>query len=191
MQKIDFMIGNKFIKDDNDIQMIVIAPNGDMYLASRKYNGLSMKNDLKIPGFNDNELCQYHAHYMKVLLYRYFKNNPNYETYINNKDIYDSAIDATSKLVNDGFIVFYNITLSDRIRHNEKEDPKIGIINLNKQLISKEQEKSLLTLEEELKDFDAINIPEYLGKEKGYKDNYIYSSDQICKTILKSRSKTR
>ena len=191
MKKIDFMTGKNYIKDDNDIQMIVIAPNGDMYLATRKYDGASMKKDLKIPGFNDEELCQYHAHYMKVLLYRYFKNNPNYETYINNKDIYDSAIDATNKLVNDGFIVFLNITLYDRLRHNEKQDPKIGILNLNKEFISKEQEKSLFILEEELKKFEIINIPEYLGKEKGYKDNYIFSSDQISKTILKQKGKSK
>ena len=191
MQKIDFMTGKSYIKDDNDIKMIVIAPNGDMYLASRKYDGLSMKKDLKIPGFNDYDLCQYHAHYIKVLLHRYLKNNPNYESCIKSKDIYDAAIDATSKLVNDGFIVFYNITLYDRIRHNEKEDPKIGIINMNKDLITKDQEKSLLILEEELNNFNIINIPEYLGDNKGYKDNYIYSSNQIYETILKQKGKSK
>ena len=42
-----------------------------------------------------------------------------------------------------------------------------------------------------LKNFEIINIPEYLGKEKGYKDNYIFSSDQICKTILKQKGKSK
>ena len=186
MQKIDFITGKQFIKDDKDIKMIVIAPNGDMYLATRKYDGLSIKKDLKIPVFNEYDLCKYHAHYIRILLHRYFKNNPTYLNCLKNEDIYDAAIDATSKLVKDGFIVFYNIT-----QYNENNTPKIGIININMELITKEQEKSLLVLEEELKDFDIINIPEYLGEEKGYKDNYIYSSDQICKTILKSRSKTR
>ena len=191
MQKIDFMTGKKYIKDDNDIKMIVIAPNGDMYLATRKYDGLSMKKDLNIPEFNDYELCQYHAHYIRALIHRYFNNNPNYLNCIKNKDIYEAAIDTTNQLVKDGFIVFYNITQYDKITYNEKKDPKIGIININRELITKEQEKSLLILEKELKDFDAINIPEYLGKEKGYKDNYIYSSDQICKTILKQKGKSK
>ncbi len=62
MQKIDFITGKQFIKDDKDIKMIVIAPNGDMYLATRKYDGLSIKKDLKIPVFNEYDLCKYHAH---------------------------------------------------------------------------------------------------------------------------------
>ena len=191
MQRIDFMAGTHFVKDDKDIKMIVIDPNGNMYLATRKYDGLSMKKDLNVPEFNDYELCQYHAHYIRVLLHRYFKNNPNYLKYLKNEDIYEAAIDTTNQLVKDGFIVFYNTTQYDKMTYNEKKDPKIGIININMELLTKEQEKSLLVLEEELKDFDAINIPEYLGPKKGYKDNYIHSSDQICKTILKQKGKSK
>lgn len=190
MKKIDLMTGQKYIKDNNHIKLIIINPNGDMYLASNQYDNLSMIKDfnIKVPMIYDT--CKTHAHYIQVLLHKYFINNPNYQHIINNKDIFDAIIDTTNQLLKDGFIVFYNITNYNERTNNNQKNTQTGILNINYYKVTKEQKERLLELEKELKDFTTINVPEYLDPIIGYNDNYI-KPNQLYETIFGKKRKTR
>ena len=192
MKIIDFMTGKDFVKDNEDIKLIVISPEGNIFLASKKYDNYLMKKDFNIPYYEDNEKCTHHKDYIQALLNRYFKDNPKYKKSMKNFTPEENLTITTNvihQLLDDGYVIFSNITTYDGIFYQLHGTN--GRIFINYPTITEKQEESLKKIEEYLKNFKEITIENYLDHKNNLCDIYTIHSNSIYNTILgkKSRSK--
>lgn len=192
MQKIDFMAKKKYVKDKNDIKLLIIAPNGDILLTSKKYDNKLMKKDLNIPYYNDNDKCYYHADNIQVLLNNYFIDKPDYQKYRTRINPDNNAIitfNVIHKLLEDGYIVFYNNTSYDGIYYQLHGTH--GTLYINYPTLTEEQEQSLKEIEQELETFKEINIEKNIDHAKNYVINYTTTYDQIYNTLFNNKGRSK
>ena len=192
MKAIDFMSGKEFIKDEEDIKLIIINPEGDIYLASKKYDNMSMKKDFNLNYYNDNEKCNHHKDYIQVLLNRYFKDNPNYKKYIKkytNEENLTLTTNVIHQLLKDGYIIFSNLTTYGSIYF--MLHGKNGRLFINLPTVTKEQAKSLKTIENYIENFEEITIEKYLDHQRNKCQLIQLNNNRIYNTLFEKKSKAK
>ena len=192
MQKIDFMTGENFVKDNKDIKLLVICPNGDILLTTRKHDNSSMKKDFNIPYYGEDDKCYYHADNIQVLINNFFSNNPHYQKYktkINPDNNAQITFNVIHTLLEDGYIVFYNNTSYDGIYYQLHGTH--GNLYINYPAVTEEQEKSLKEIEKDLEAFKEINIEKYLDHSQNCLDTYTTTNNQIYNVIFFNKRKTK
>ena len=61
----------QYIKEDKDIKLIIIDPNGKIYLSTISNDGNDMKKTYNLDFYPDNYKCTYHIDYLQVFLNRF------------------------------------------------------------------------------------------------------------------------
>lgn len=187
--KIDFMNKKQYIKEDKDIKLIIIDPNGKIYLSTISNDGNDMKKTYNLDFYPDNYKCTYHIDYLQVFLNRFLKENKNYKSLIgliNN----DKTFNIFDQLLKDGYIVFSNNTSYEGIFY--QINGTYGDLYINWPTITKEQESSLSEIEEELSTFNTIDIKKYLDYEKHISDfSRITNNNNSITNILFNNQKRK
>lgn len=186
--KIDFMNKEEYKKDKKDVKLIIIAPDGTIYISSTSNDSKDM-NIYKLQFYPKNYKCTYHIDYLQVFLNNYFFQNPNYQNLIGVTDN-SKTYSIIDQLLIDGYIVFSNNTIYEGIFYIL--NGTYGDLYINWKKLTPEQEHALSIIEEDLSNFDTIQINKYIDYEKHIEEKYTKKKNiNTISNILFANSKKK